>query len=469
MASVAMLHIKCTWPGPYGPAMPNFVAALTRRAGLARAVGRQERHRAAIIGAESLRAGFDRIRACRACTGLLDVFDFTVIGGGLSGGGAIGRRRSIAWSGGITGRRRRHDRSAAIFRRDRDPRTIGPLGIAAIVVPVVAVGAGLALRGDGCTRGAADDRAGHCAAAPADGPAEQAARDAAQNAARDRILRGRLMKRHGAGKRQHGSCGEGAKHGLSLSRKPCRRQLKAIGSHFASILWRPTLRRFAGKAHENNRRGNVIYERVLGRDTKRKPNGRLLMSTAPSPAAAPIRGPILPILAKYWWLVLLRGIVAILFGILAFAWPGITLVTMVLFWGAFMLVDGVLALGQAVMGDDKSSRWWLALIGIAGIVAGILVFAQPGAAIVVLLLFIAAWSIVLGVFQIIGAIRLRKEIDNEWTLILGGVLSVLFGAVLVIAPLAGILALVWVIGSYAIVFGILLVMAALKLKQHQHA
>ena len=193
------------------------------------------------------------------------------------------------------------------------------------------------------------------------------------------------------------------------------------------------------------------------------------MSTAPSPAAPRLGGPILPMLAKYWWLVLLRGIVAILFGILAFAWPGITLVTMVLFWGAFMLTDGVLALGQAVMGDDKSSRWWLALIGIAGIVAGILVFAQPGAAIVLLLLFIAAWSIVLGVFQIIGAIRLRKEIDNEWTLILGGVLSVLFGAVLVIAPLAGILALVWVIGSYAIVFGILLVMAALKLKQHQHA
>lgn len=193
------------------------------------------------------------------------------------------------------------------------------------------------------------------------------------------------------------------------------------------------------------------------------------MSTAPSPAAAPIGGPILPILAKYWWLVLLRGIVAILFGILAFAWPGITLVTMVLFWGAFMLVDGVLALGQAIMGDDKGSRWWLALIGIAGIVAGILVFAQPGAAIVVLLLFVAGWSIVLGVFQIIGAIRLRKEIDNEWTLVLGGVLSVLFGAVLVIAPLAGILALVWVIGSYAIVFGILLVMAAFKLKKHQAA
>src|SRR4051812_6968732 len=170
MARVAMLHIENAHGRDYtAPAMPNFVAALTRRAGLARAVGRQERHRAAIVGAESLCAGFDRIRACRACAGLLDVFDFIVIGGGLNGAGPVGRRRSIAWSGGITGRRRRDDRRAAVLRRDRDPRTIGALGIAAIVVPVVAVGPGLALRGDRSARGAADDRAGHCAAAPADG------------------------------------------------------------------------------------------------------------------------------------------------------------------------------------------------------------------------------------------------------------------------------------------------------------
>ena len=176
--------------------------------------------------------------------------------------------------------------------------------------------------------------------------------------------------------------------------------------------------------------------------------------------------PMLPMLARYWWLILLRGIAAIIFGVLAFIWPGITLVTLVLFWGAFALVDGVLALVHAIMGDNKGSRWWLALIGLAGIAAGILTFAAPGAAVVVLLLFTATWAIVLGVFQIFGAIRLRKEIDNEWTLVLGGMLSVLFGAVLIIAPAVGILALVWVIGAYAIVFGILLVMAALKLKKH---
>ena len=93
------------------------------------------------------------------------------------------------------------------------------------------------------------------------------------------------------------------------------------------------------------------------------------MSTAPSPAA-PAGELILPILAKYWWLILLRGIAAIVFGILAFIWPGITLLTLILFYGAFALVDGVLALAHAIMGGNVGSRWWLALVGIAGIAAG---------------------------------------------------------------------------------------------------
>src|SRR3954467_1080705 len=194
-------------------------------------------------------------------------------------------------------------------------------------------------------------------------------------------------------------------------------------------------------------------------------NRRFAMSTTTTAATSPM----LQTLSRYWWLILLRGIAAIIFGVLAFVWPGITLVTLVLFWGAFVMVDGVLALANAIMGGNMGSRWWLALIGVLGLIVGLLTFAAPGVTALVLLWFIATWAIVLGVFQIIGAIRLRKEIDNEWTLVLGGVLSVLFGAVLVIAPLAGILALVWVIGSYAIVFGILLVMAARKLKKHQAA
>ena len=187
------------------------------------------------------------------------------------------------------------------------------------------------------------------------------------------------------------------------------------------------------------------------------------MSSSPAPAGSPM----LQTLSRYWWLILLRGIAAIVFGVLAFIWPGITLVTLVLFWGAFARVDGILALAHAIMGGNAGSRWWLALIGIAGVAAGILTFMWPGLTALLLLTFIATWAIVLGIFQIIGAIRLRKEIDNEWTLGLGGLLSVLFGVVMLIAPGAGALGLIWAIASFAIVFGVLMVMAAFKLKRHQ--
>src|ERR1043166_7773907 len=133
---------------------------------------------------------------------------------------------------------------------------------------------------------------------------------------------------------------------------------------------------------------------------------------------------LLGTLSRYWWLVLLRGIAFIVFGVLAFMWPGPTIGVLVLLYGAFVLVDGVLALA-----------------GVAGIAAGILTFMWPVVTALLLLIFIACWAIVLGVFQIMGAIKLRKEIDNEWTLILGGVLSVLFGVAVLIAPGAGAVAL----------------------------
>jgi uncharacterized membrane protein HdeD (DUF308 family) len=174
-------------------------------------------------------------------------------------------------------------------------------------------------------------------------------------------------------------------------------------------------------------------------------------------------------LAKNWWLMLLRGIAAIIFGVLAFVWPGLTLLTLVLFYGAYALVDGVLAIVSAITGGTPAPRWWLVVIGLFGIAAGILTFAWPGITALVLLFFIAGWAIAIGVFQIIGAIRLRKEIDNEWMLILGGVLSVLFGIGVLLVPGAGALALVWVIAIYAIVEGILFVALAFRLKSHVHA
>ena len=182
------------------------------------------------------------------------------------------------------------------------------------------------------------------------------------------------------------------------------------------------------------------------------------------PLAAPA---LLNTLVQNWWLLLIRGIAAIVFGILAFAWPGLTILTLILFWGAFALVDGIIAVIAAIKGGAPGPRWWLAIVGVCGIIVGILTFAMPGVTALVLLVFIAGWSIAIGILQIVGAIRLRKEIDNEWWLVAGGVLSVLFGLALLAQPGTGALVLVWLIATWAILFGILTVAFALRLRSHK--
>jgi uncharacterized membrane protein HdeD (DUF308 family) len=176
--------------------------------------------------------------------------------------------------------------------------------------------------------------------------------------------------------------------------------------------------------------------------------------------------PMLDALAQNWGLILLRGIFAILFGVLAFLWPGITLITLVLLYGAFAFADGILAIVAAVRGGTPMPRWWLALIGIFGIAAGLLTAVWPQITALVLLLFIAGWAMATGVLQIFGAIKLRNEIDDEWMLIASGVLSVTFGVLLALWPKAGALAMVFVIGSFAIMYGALLVGFALRLRKH---
>lgn len=179
--------------------------------------------------------------------------------------------------------------------------------------------------------------------------------------------------------------------------------------------------------------------------------------------------PMLHALAKCWWALLLRGIAAIIFGVLAFTWPGLTLVTLVLLYGAFALVDGVLSLIAAFSGSARPiPTWWLIVVGLLGIGAGVVTFLWPGITAVLLVMFIGAWALVHGIFEIIGAIQLRKEIDNEWMLILGGVLSVLFGIVVLAAPGAGAVGLVWAIAAYSILFGITFVVLALRLRSHTH-
>ena len=143
-------------------------------------------------------------------------------------------------------------------------------------------------------------------------------------------------------------------------------------------------------------------------------------------------------LSRNWGWVVLRGVAGVLFGVLAFVWPGLTLAALVIVWGAYALADGVLALISAWRVRDQGKPFGAMLIvGLLGIAAGIVAFIWPGITALVLLLFIAAWAVVMGVFQIIAAIRLRKEIQNEWLLALSGILSVLFGIVMFVHPGAG--------------------------------
>lgn len=170
-------------------------------------------------------------------------------------------------------------------------------------------------------------------------------------------------------------------------------------------------------------------------------------------------------LARHWWVILLRGLVAVVFGVLAFVWPGMTLAVLVLLFGAYALVDGVLGVVAALRGDTDH-RWAMLAEGLIGALAGIVALVWPGLTALVLLYIIAFWAIVTGVLEIVAAVRLRRVINNEWALIVGGVLSVLFGAILIVAPGAGALAVVWLIGAYAVVFGIALLALSWRLRDH---
>jgi uncharacterized membrane protein HdeD (DUF308 family) len=180
---------------------------------------------------------------------------------------------------------------------------------------------------------------------------------------------------------------------------------------------------------------------------------------------------MLDALAQYWWAFALRGVAAVIFGILALIWPDITLFALVLIFGAYALVDGLFTLGAAIFGGSRATRRrpWLILEGIIGIAIGVLTFLWPGITTLALLWLIAAWALVTGVLEIVTAIRLRRELQGEWMLALSGVLSVLFGILLAVWPATGALAVAFLIGIYAIAFGIALVVLSLRLrKEYQH-
>ncbi|MEU4225618.1 HdeD family acid-resistance protein [Nonomuraea sp. NPDC026600] len=169
-------------------------------------------------------------------------------------------------------------------------------------------------------------------------------------------------------------------------------------------------------------------------------------------------------IASTWWLVLIRGILAVIFGILALIWPGKTLLVLVIFFGAYAIVSGIFSVFAAFR-HGAQSRAWLIISGIIGILAGIIAFVWPGKTVLALLFVIAFWAIISGVSEVFAGIQMRKVIENEWMLIIGGILSVIFGVLLLVQPGAGLLTLAWLVGIFAILYGIAMIVLSFEVKK----
>jgi uncharacterized membrane protein HdeD (DUF308 family) len=170
-------------------------------------------------------------------------------------------------------------------------------------------------------------------------------------------------------------------------------------------------------------------------------------------------------LTRNWWIFIIRGLFAIIFGVLALMWPELTLFALVWLFGAYVLADGVFQVYSAISRREDFDRWWLILLeGLFGIVFGVLTFAWPGITGLVLLILIAAWAFITGMLEISAAIQLRKEIENEWLLAFSGVISIVLGVLMMIWPAASAVALAFIIGIYAILFGATLILLGFRLK-----
>lgn len=169
--------------------------------------------------------------------------------------------------------------------------------------------------------------------------------------------------------------------------------------------------------------------------------------------------PLFDALTRRWWVFALRGILAVLFGIGCLLWPGIALLSLIFLFGAYAVIDGIFL---AVAGFERRS--WLTIIeGVISFIAGIMAFVWPGITSLVLLYIIAFYALFTGVMEIVSAIQLRRVISNEWFHVIQGILSILFGLILLTLPRAGALAIVWLIGIYGIIFGIITFILALRL------
>src|SRR2546422_3356625 len=170
-------------------------------------------------------------------------------------------------------------------------------------------------------------------------------------------------------------------------------------------------------------------------------------------------------LKRHWWVPVIRGIAAIVFGVIAFAYPGLTVATLVLFFGAWVLIDGVFRIAGAIGGRASDPEWGFHLvIGIIGIVIGFLTFRAPQITALALIIYIAAWALMIGATEIVFAIKLRREIKGEWFLILMGLASIIFAVMLLWNPAVGAAALIWIMAWYAVILGVLGIIFGFRLR-----
>ena len=170
-------------------------------------------------------------------------------------------------------------------------------------------------------------------------------------------------------------------------------------------------------------------------------------------------------LKRHWWVPVIRGIAAIVFGVIAFVYPGLTIATLVLFFGAWVLIDGIFRIVGAIGHRASDPDWgWQLVIGILGIVVGLLTFHAPQITALALVIYIAAWALMIGASEIALAVKMRREIKGEWFLILMGLASIVFAVLLLWNPIAGAAAVIWLIAWYAVVIGILAIFFGFRLR-----
>jgi uncharacterized membrane protein HdeD (DUF308 family) len=174
---------------------------------------------------------------------------------------------------------------------------------------------------------------------------------------------------------------------------------------------------------------------------------------------------LFPIDKKHWWQVAARGLIALLFGIMLLAWPGVSLFIFAILFGAFAFVDGIFTLVAAVnYKAGAGQRTWLFVRGILGIIVGIITFFWPAITELALVLLIGAWALVAGIMELNFAFRAVRETGAKWLFAVSGILSIILGILLLVSPIAAIIAVIWIIGAYAVIVGIVLIVLGFRLR-----